>query len=92
MSYDAIILENGQVHAVTLLDAEKKAYLTLRYDAPVIGLWSPARNGFAPFVCIEPWYGRCDRENYTGEYAQKDWMQHLAPGEVFNAKYSIEII
>ena len=89
---DAIILENGQVHAVTLLDAEKKAYLTLRYDAPVIGLWSPARNGFAPFVCIEPWYGRCDRENYTGEYAQKDWMQHLAPGEVFNAKYSIEII
>lgn len=89
---DAIILENNQVHSVTLLDADKKAYLTLRYEAPVIGLWSPARDGYAPFVCIEPWYGRCDRENYTGEYSQKDWMQHLAPGEEFNAKYSIEII
>lgn len=89
---DAIILENDQVHAVTLLDADKKAYLTLRYEAPVIGLWSPARDGYAPFVCIEPWYGRCDRENYTGEYSQKDWMQHLAPGEEFIARYSIEII
>lgn len=89
---DAIILENDQVHSVTLLDADKKAYLTLRYEAPVIGLWSPARDGYAPFVCIEPWYGRCDRENYTGEYSQKDWMQHLAPGKEFDVKYSIEIL
>lgn len=89
---DAIILENDQVHSVTLLDADKKAYLTLRYEAPVIGLWSPARDGYAPFVCIEPWYGRCDRENYTGEYSQKDWMQHLAPGKEFYVKYSIEIL
>lgn len=89
---DAIILENDQIHAVTLLDADKKAYLTLRYAAPVIGLWSPARDGYAPFVCIEPWYGRCDRENYTGEYSEKDWIQHLAPGKEFNAKYSIEIL
>lgn len=89
---DAIILENDQVHSVTLLDADKKAYLTLRYEAPVIGLWSPARDGYAPFVCIEPWYGRCDRENYTGEYSQKNWMQHLAPGKEFDVKYSIEIL
>ncbi len=89
---DAIILENDQVHSVTLLDTDKKAYLTLRYEAPVIGLWSPARDGYAPFVCIEPWYGRCDRENYTGEYSQKDWMQHLAPGKEFDVKYSIEIL
>ena len=89
---DAIILENDQVHSVTLLDTDKKAYLTLRYEAPVIGLWSPARDGYAPFVCIEPWYGRYDRENYTGEYSQKDWMQHLAPGKEFDVKYSIEIL
>lgn len=89
---DAIILENGQVHAVTLLDAAKKVYLTLRFEAPVVGLWSPAHDSYAPFVCIEPWYGRCDKENYTGEYSQKEWMQHLAPGTRFDAAYSIEII
>ncbi len=89
---DAIILENNQVHAVTLLDADKKEYLTLSYDAPVIGLWSPAHDGYAPFVCIEPWYGRCDREEYKGEFKDKDWTQHLAPGKEFKVKYDIEIL
>ena len=65
--HDALILENGQVNEVRLLDKNKQAYLALRFSAPVVGLWSPpAKN--APFVCIEPWYGRCDRAHYTGEY------------------------
>ena len=59
-------------------------------NAPVVGLWSPpAKN--APFVCIEPWYGRCDRAHYTGEYKDKDWMQHLQPEEIFQGGYTIEI-
>jgi len=45
----------------------------------------------APFVCIEPWYGRCDKAHYTGEYKDKDWVQHLQPEEVFKGKYTIEI-
>ena len=57
---DALILENSQVKEVTLYNKEKKPYLSLYFDTPVVGLWSPpAKN--APFVCIEPWYGRCDR-------------------------------
>ena len=56
----------------------------------IVGLWSPpAKN--APFVCIEPWYGRCDRAHYTGEYKDKDWMQHLQPEEIFQGGYTIEI-
>ncbi|WP_300699285.1 aldose 1-epimerase family protein [uncultured Bacteroides sp.] len=87
---DALILEGSQVREVTLYDKEKKPYLTLYSDAPVMGLWSPpAKN--APFVCIEPWCGRCDRAHYTGEYKDKDWMQHLAPGEVFRRGYVIEV-
>ena len=57
---DALILENSQVKEVTLYNKEKKpisvCISTLRWwgcGAP------PAKN--APFVCIEPWYGRCDR-------------------------------
>ena len=68
-----MILENEQVRKVTLYNKEKQAYLSLHFNAPVVGLWSPpAKN--APFVCIEPWYGRCDRAHYTGEYKDKDWM------------------
>lgn len=87
---DALILEDSQVKEVTLYDCQRKPVLALHFDAPVVGLWSPpAKN--APFVCIEPWYGRCDRAGYTGEYQEKDWMQHLQPGEVFNGGYVIEI-
>lgn len=56
---DALIIENSQVKNVTLYNKEKKAYLSLRFTAPVVGLWSPPGKN-APFVCIEPWYGRCD--------------------------------
>lgn len=87
---DALILENEQVRKVTLYNKEKQAYLSLHFNAPVVGLWSPpAKN--APFVCIEPWYGRCDRAHYTGEYKDKDWMQQLQPGEIFQGGYIIEI-
>ena len=87
---DALILENEQVRKVTLYNKEKRAYLSLHFNAPVVGLWSPpAKN--APFVCIEPWYGRCDRAHYTGEYKDKDWMQHLQPSEIFQGGYTIEI-
>ena len=64
---DALILENSQVRQVTLYNKDKQPYLSLHFNAPVVGLWShPSTN--APFVCIEPWFGRCDRAHYTGEY------------------------
>ena len=87
---DALILEDSQVKEVTLYDNEKRPYVTLRFDAPVVGLWSPpAKN--APFVCIEPWYGRCDRVCYVSEFKDKDWMQHLPAHGTFRGRYVIEI-
>ena len=61
-------------------------------DAPVLGLWSPARDSYAPFVCIEPWYCRCDKVGYKGEFAQRDWALHLRPHESFKTSYSIELL
>ncbi|MGM9832124.1 MAG: aldose 1-epimerase family protein [Candidatus Limisoma sp.] len=89
---DALIFENSQIHSVELLDRNRKPYLRVDFDAPVLGLWAPRRSGHSPFVCIEPWYGRCDRENYVGEFADKDWVNTLAPDETFEAKYTIEIV
>ena len=87
---DALVIEDSQVRRVDLLNPDGSSYLTVYFTAPVVGLWSPpAKN--APFVCIELWYGRCDRVNYSGEYKDRDWMQHLQPGETFNASYLVEI-
>lgn len=87
-NHDALIFENGQVKTVTLCGQDRKPYLTLKSEAPLMGLWSPPGKN-APFVCIEPWYGRCDCVGYAGEYEQKDWIQTLAPLGTFEVRYQI---
>jgi galactose mutarotase-like enzyme len=89
-NHDALVLEHDQVHEVTLCDKDKKPYLTLSWDAPLVGLWSPPKKN-APFVCIEPWYGRADRANFNGSFEEKDWIQHLEGNGKFEVKYTITI-
>lgn len=89
---DAIILEDSQATIVALLDANRTPYLRITFDAPIVGLWSPAKDCYAPFVCIEPWYGRCDKVGYEGEFSDRDWVLHLKPNESFKTSYSIEIL
>lgn len=87
---DTIILQDSQVAEVALLKPDRTPYLTVRFDAPVIGLWSPPCKN-APFICIEPWYGRCDRTGYEGDFRHRDWVNTLAPGATFSASYTIVI-
>ena len=87
---DALILENGQAGSVSLVDPKGREYLSLSFDAPLVGLWSPPKKQ-APFVCIEPWYGRCDREGFAGELKDREWENSLEPGKVFEAAYRIRI-
>lgn len=89
-AHDALVFEDHQLDQVTLLDARMQPYLSVQFTAPVVGLWSPPGKQ-APFVCIEPWYGRCDRVNYTGPFEQRDWMQQLEPQGTFQAQYTITI-
>ena len=87
---DTYIIENHQVSEVSLTTPDKKAYVTVTFDAPVVGIWSPEAKG-APFVCIEPWYGRCDRADFEGSLEERDWGNSLAAGECFVAHYDIRI-
>ena len=87
---DTIVLEDSQVGHVTLHRNDGSPWLSLSFDAPVVGIWSPPTKN-APFICLEPWYGRCDRAGYEGDYRDKDWMNRLAPGERFSSVYTIEI-
>lgn len=87
---DALILENSQLKEVVLYTPDRCPWLSMQFEAPVVGLWSPPSKN-APFVCIEPWYGRCDRAHFSGELKDKEWMQHLEAGEVFESVYTIEI-
>ena len=85
---DTFIIEGSQLTSVALLDRERRPHLTMQFDSPLLGIWSPPRKD-APFVCIEPWYGRCDREGFEGEFRDRDHVNRLAAGQTFEATYKI---
>ena len=87
---DTIMLQDRQIGRVTLHRNDRSPWLSLSFDAPVVGIWSPPGKN-APFIYLEPWYGRCDRAGYEGDFTDKDWMNRLAPGERFSSVYTIEI-
>ena len=87
---DALVIENHQAHSVALAEADGKAYLTVDFEAPLFGVWSPPGKA-APFICIEPWYGRCDSTDFGGELKEREWEQELLAGAEFAAEYRITI-
>jgi galactose mutarotase-like enzyme len=88
--YDAKVIEEGQTQRVSLLDGNGEEYLAVEFSAPLVGIWSPPKKK-APFICIEPWYGRCDKDVFEGELKDREWELKLAPGGVFQAEYKIVV-
>ena len=85
---DALIIENHQAQRAGLEDAEGNIYLEVEFDAPLFGIWSPAKK-HAPFVCIEPWYGRSDREDFDHALEKREWGNELEAGQIFEKNYKI---
>ncbi len=86
---DALIIENSDVTEVSLIDNGKN-YLTVKFDAKVFGIWSPTKKN-APFVCIEPWFGRCDAEYFNGDITEREWSNSLEIGKIWHKEYEIII-
>ncbi|WP_138373018.1 MULTISPECIES: aldose 1-epimerase family protein [Oscillospiraceae] len=89
-SRDALVIENDQAHNVALVDPEGNAYVTVEFDAPLFRIWAP-KGGKAPFVCIEPWYGRCDRADFSKKLEEREWGNMLEPGRIFEKSYTITV-
>lgn len=87
---DALVIEDKQTDAISIVDAVGQPFVKVSFDTPLVGIWSPVGK-HAPFVCIEPWYGRCDRVGFAGDLSEREYGNKLAPGEVFEASYRIEI-
>lgn len=84
----ALIVENRQTGEVALCKPDGTVYVTVRFDTPLFGVWSPEKKN-APFVCIEPWYGRCDASDFTGELSEREYLQRLEEKESFATEYEI---
>lgn len=85
---DALIFD-GQIDKAGILFPDGTPYLELSCKGfPNFGIWSVPG---APYVCLEPWAGRCDNYGYEGELSEKDNINKLEPEEIFEKDYSIKI-
>ena len=87
--HDALVFDN-QITRAGIQLPDGTPYLELRcVGFPNFGIWSASQD--APFVCLEPWMGRCDDCGFTGDLSEKPFINHLKMDEMFETAYTIEI-
>lgn len=85
---DALVLEDRQCNIVQLCHPDKTPYITVDFDTPLFGVWAPSKRS-VPFVCIEPWFGRCDGVDFHGNIEEKEYINVLEMNGVFQRSYTI---
>ena len=85
---DTWIFEKQGVDLVQIVRPDRAPWVTMRCgDFPILAVWA---NPAGPFLCLEPWIGRCDDEGFAGDISEKACEAQLAPGECARIGYSIE--
>ena len=86
---DALVFDNGQIQKAGILFPDGTPYLTLTSEGfPNFGIWSVPG---APFVCLEPWMGRCDDCGFEKPLSEKANINVLKPDEEFIKSYQITV-
>ena len=80
------IIEGRQTNEVTLEDPNGNPMVSVSFDMPLFALWSPPGKN-APFVCIEPWCGRCDAADFEGSLSERAFNNAVDAGEIFQTSY-----
>ncbi|RHP34402.1 aldose 1-epimerase family protein [Lachnotalea sp. AF33-28] len=83
------IFENEIIDKASICYGDGSPYVSvLCEDFTYFGLWTKPTH---PFICLEPWFGRCDDLGYTGELKDKTGIMQLDAGDTFEASYYIVI-
>lgn len=83
------IIEGRQTNEVALEDPNGNRMVTVSFDMPLFALWSPPGKN-APFVCIEPWCGRCDAADFEGTLSERAFNNALDAGKTFQTSYTMK--
>lgn len=84
---DALIFDGSQIEEVWLCRKDGAPYVGMECAGfPNFGIWSVKD---APFVCLEPWMGRCDDVGFDKEISEKPGINRLEGGESFEKSYTI---
>lgn len=83
------IIEGRQTNEVALEDPNGNPMVSVSFDMPLFALWSPPGKN-APFVCIEPWCGRCDAADFEGTLSERAFNNALDAGKTFQTSYTMK--
>ncbi|MCR3757893.1 aldose 1-epimerase family protein [Clostridium felsineum] len=86
----ALILKDLDSTSISLRNDKNTTTVTVSFEGfPYVGLWSKPEG--APFVCIEPWFGHADYEDFNGDFREKEDGLMLEAEKEFQCTYSIDI-
>lgn len=86
---DALIFKTLQSKSLSILK-NRNPFLKVHFHSfPHLGIWTKVN---APFLCIEPWYGFSDTTDATGNLFEKEGIQIIEANEIFDSKFTIEIV
>ena len=86
---DTLVFDNGQVTRAGIAFPDGTPYVEITCKGfPNFGIWSAPDS---PFVCLEPWMGRCDNTGFADELSSKQYINTLAAGETFKQFYTISV-
>ena len=82
------IIEQPTTKEIGVEDPAGNRFVTVFFDMPIVALWSPPGKN-APFLCIEPWFGRCDADDFEGTLEERAFNNTLKTEETFETSYTI---
>ena len=86
---DAIVFKNLESTFVTLKSNKTNRQIKFDFEGfPCIGIWAKEE---ADFVSIEPWCGIADSLNHNQELTEKEGMNCLAIGNIFEKTWRVTI-
>jgi galactose mutarotase-like enzyme len=87
---DALVFKHLASSGVTLRCAKTARGLRMDFPGfPFLGIWAAPK---ADFVCIEPWCGIADSVNSDQQYAQKEGINQLEAGGVFERMWALTLL
>ncbi len=87
---DALVFDDHKIKKIAIAYPDGTPYIIMDCEEiPSMGVWSISAD--APFVCLEPWIGRCDNFGFKGELKDKYSVQSLEAGKTFRAQYDITV-
>jgi galactose mutarotase-like enzyme len=86
---DALVFKSPPFSAVTLTHKSQGPIVTLSSNTwEAVGFWTKP---FAPFFCIEPWWGWADHMHATSNLEEKKGIHLLQSNQMESVSFTIEL-